>query len=70
LQKKKDVKGPWQARGVAGDDGTPNGKWICEPNERLEEGTYKIEVSDDKSWSYNGQSDKKGFVVIEGYEAD
>ena len=70
LQKRKDSKGPWQARGVAGDDGTPNGKWVCEPNERLEEGTYKIEVSDDKSWSYNGQSDKKGFVVIEGYEAD
>jgi len=70
LQKRKDSKGPWQARGLAGDDGTPNGKWVCEPNERLEEGTYKIEVSDDKSWSYNGQSDKKGFVVIEGYEAD
>lgn len=70
LQKKKDTYGPWQARGIAGDDGTPNGKWVCEPNERLEEGTYKVELSDEKSWSYNGESGKKGFVVIEGYEAD
>ncbi|MHC1777647.1 MAG: zinc ribbon domain-containing protein [Lentimicrobium sp.] len=70
LQKKKETFGPWQARGIAGDDGTPNGKWVCEPNQRLEEGTYKVEVSDEKSWSYNGQSGQKGFVVIEGYEAD
>ena len=70
LQRKKETFGPWQARGVAGDDGTPNGKWICEPNVRLEEGTYKVGVSDEKSWSYNGQSGQKGFVVIEGYEAD
>lgn len=70
LQRKKETFGPWQAKGVQGDDGTPNGKWICEPNVRLEEGTYKVEVSDEKSWSYNGQSGQKGFVVIEGYEAD
>lgn len=70
LQKKKETFGPWQARGVAGDDGTSNAKWVCEPNQRLEEGTYKVEVSDEKSWSYNGQSGQKGFVVIEGYEAD
>ena len=70
LEKRKDTKGPWQARGVAGDDGTPNGKWICEPNARLEEGNYKVIVSDEKSWSYNSQSGNKGFVVIEGYEAD
>jgi hypothetical protein len=70
LQKKKETFGPWQARGVAGDDGTSNAKWVCEPNQRLEEGTYKVEVSDEKSWSYNGQSGQKGFVVIEGYEAE
>ncbi|PKL58349.1 MAG: hypothetical protein CVV34_02745, partial [Methanomicrobiales archaeon HGW-Methanomicrobiales-5] len=70
LEKRKDTKGPWQARGLAGDDGTPNGKWICEPNARLEEGNYKVIVSDEKSWSYNSQSGNKGFVVIEGYEAD
>lgn len=70
LQKKKETYGPWQARGIAGDDGTPNAKWICEPNQRLEEGNYKVEVSDEKTWSYNGQSGQKGFVVIEGYEAD
>jgi len=70
LEKRRDTKGPWQARGVAGDDGTPNGKWVCEPNERLEDGNYKVIVSDEKSWSYNGQSGQKGFVIIEGYEAD
>jgi predicted amidophosphoribosyltransferase len=70
LQKRKEIFGPWQTGGIAGDDGTPNAKWVCEPNERLEEGTYKVEVSDEKSWSYNGQSGQKGFVVIEGYEAD
>ncbi|MBK6966048.1 MAG: zinc ribbon domain-containing protein [Bacteroidales bacterium] len=70
LQKKKETFGPWQASGVSGDDGTPNAKWVCELNQRLEEGTYKVEVSDEKSWSYNGQSGQKGFVVIEGYEAE
>ncbi|MCB9014816.1 MAG: zinc ribbon domain-containing protein [Lentimicrobiaceae bacterium] len=70
LQRKKETFGPWQARGAAGDDGTPNGKWICEPNIRLDDGNYKVSVSDDKSWSYNSQSGQKGFVVIEGYEAE
>jgi flagellar basal body-associated protein FliL len=68
--KKKESGGPWQARNAYGSDGTVNGKWICEPNARMEPGTYKVVVSDEKSWSYNTQSGRKGFVIIEGYETD
>jgi predicted amidophosphoribosyltransferase len=68
--RKKETGGPWQARNAYGSDGTVNGKWICEPNARMEPGTYKVVVSDEKSWSYNAQSGRKGFVIVEGYEAD
>jgi predicted amidophosphoribosyltransferase len=68
--KKKETGGPWQARNAYGSDGTVNGKWICEPNARMEPGTYKVVVSDEKSWSYNAESGRKGFVIVEGYEAD
>lgn len=68
--RKKETGGPWQARNAPGSDGTPNEKWICEPNARMEAGTYKVVVSDDKSWSFNTKSGRKGMVIIEGYEAD
>ena len=68
--KKNETGGPWQARNAPGSDGTENGKWICEPNARMEAGTYKIVVSDDNSWSFNGKSNRKGFVIVEGYELD
>ncbi len=68
--RKKETGGPWQARNAPGSDGTPNEKWICEPNARMEAGTYKVVVSDEKSWSFNTKSGRKGMVIIEGYEAD
>jgi predicted amidophosphoribosyltransferase len=68
--RKNEAGGPWQARNAPGSDGTLNGKWICEPNARMEAGTYKIEVSNENSWSYNGKSNRKGFVIVEGYELD
>jgi hypothetical protein len=68
--RKNETGGPWQARNAPGSDGTLNGKWICEPNARMEAGTYKIVVSNEDSWSYNGKSSRKGFVIVEGYEID
>lgn len=68
--KKKETGGPWQARNAPDSEGNPNGKWIVEPNARMEPGTYKIVVSDEKSWSFNAQSGRRGMVIVEGYEAD
>ncbi len=63
--------GPFPTRRIVSDDnGTPNTKWIFEPNIVLPAGKYKVEMSNKNTWSYNLKSDGKGFIIIEGYEAD
>lgn len=62
--------GPFQTKKtVAGDDGTPNAKWIFEPGVVLKPGSYRIEMPKEKkkTWSYNIDSEGKGFVIVEGY---
>ncbi len=70
MEGRKGASRAWQARNAPGADGKPMGRWICEPNERLEAGNYVLTVSDEKSWSTNSKAGKKGMVIIEGYEAD
>ena len=67
---KNETSSHCHARNATGSDGTTNGKWICEPNARMEADTDKIMVSDENSKSFNGKSNRKGFVIVEGYELD
>ncbi len=61
--------GPFMAkRFLRADDGTPNAKWIFEPNRILPAGKYKVNMSNEKTWSYNIESKGRGFIIIEGYE--
>ncbi|MEI6140583.1 MAG: zinc ribbon domain-containing protein [Mariniphaga sp.] len=60
------VIGTYQARGKAGTDGTTNGKWVAEPQVRLDPGVYYIQDSEPSTWSKNAQG--VGLLNIEGYE--
>lgn len=57
--------GPWQCIGSKGSGSVPC-YWTCHPNTVLPEGTYKVLVSPSETWSYNAESDGRGFVRIEG----
>jgi hypothetical protein len=62
------VHGTWQCTAINGSDGTPGAKWVCEPNVLLPVGTYKVVNSGEDTWSYNSESDRKGFIIVEGYK--
>lgn len=65
-----ETYGPFTTKSfAAGEDGTPNAKWIFEPGVLVKPGTYKIEMpkKTKKTWSYNVESEGKGFVIVEGY---
>lgn len=60
--------GPFRVvRMEAGDDGTPNAKWIFEPGIILEPGKYKIEQTGKRTLSHNVASAGQGFIKVEGY---
>jgi len=61
-----NVMGTYKAYGKKGKNGTPNAKWVAEPNKVLPKGTYFIWDSDFSTWSKNFVG--TGFVVVEGYE--
>lgn len=58
--------GTWHCRGMAGHDGTVNGKWVAEPVVTLKPGVYFIQDSEPVTWSKNFFG--TGFVEIMGYE--
>ena len=60
------VIGTFSAKGRAGTDGTTNGKWVAEPQVRLDPGVYYIQDSEPSTWSKNAQG--VGLLNIEGYE--
>ena len=60
------VIGTYPARGKAGTDGATNGKWVIEPQVRLDPGIYYIQDSQPSTWSKNAQG--VGILNIEGYE--
>lgn len=60
--------GPWQCTAQTADDGTPSAKWVCEPNAIVPAGKYKVVNSGEDTWSWNADSDRKGFIIIEGYQ--
>lgn len=60
------VIGTYPAKGKAGTDGTTNGKWVIEPQVRLDPGIYYIQDSQPSTWSKNDQG--VGLLNIEGYE--
>lgn len=64
--KDDNLIGAFPANGKPGINGTPNAKWIVEPNKVLEKGTYFIVDSDMATWSKNIVG--MGCIVIEGYE--
>lgn len=61
-----NVMGTYNAFGKKDKNGTPNAKWVAEPNKVLPKGTYFIWDSDFSTWSKNFVG--TGFVVVEGYE--
>jgi hypothetical protein len=60
--------GPWQCTAQTADDGTPSAKWVCEPNAIVPAGKYKVVNSGEDTWSWNSESDRKGFMIVEGYQ--
>jgi ribosomal protein L32 len=63
-----NVVGTFRASGRSGKNGTPNAKWVVEPNKLLAKGTYYIWDSDMTTWSKTFLG--SGFVVVEGYETE
>jgi hypothetical protein len=60
--------GPWQCTAQTADDGTPSAKWVCEPNAIVPAGKYKVVNSGEDTWSWNAESDRKGLMIVEGYQ--
>lgn len=58
----------FSARGEPGMGGVPNAYWIVEPNQVLTPGTYRIQVSDESSWSQNSETGGKGVTQVWGIE--
>lgn len=63
---KRNVYGPWTCETKADKAGTPNAILICHPNMVLPAGKYKLVNSEEKTWSFNSESGKRGLAVIEG----
>ena len=60
------VYGPWQAAGLVGQGGVFNAYWVVWPMAELPAGTYTVVDSSPETWSWNSQSDGRGFSRIEG----
>lgn len=58
--------GPWQATGREGQGGIVDAYWSVEPALSLSPGTYTIGVSNVATWSYNTESDNRGFATVKG----
>lgn len=61
--------GPWACSGLEGQGGVANAFWVANPDQQLPAGTYRLEVSNPASWSYNEQSGGCGFASVHGYPA-
>jgi hypothetical protein len=59
------IMGTFNASGISGINGTPNGKWVSEPHKILGKGTYFVFDSDMSTWPKNFVG--MGFILIEGY---
>lgn len=58
--------GSFRAQGQVGSDGIPNVKWVAEPGQLLEKGTYYIWDSDMSTWSKTPAGG--AYIIVEGYE--
>lgn len=65
---KRVTYGPWPCTTQNAEDGTPSAIWVCTPNVTVPAGKYKIINTGMKTWSWNADSGKKGFIIIEGYQ--
>lgn len=63
---KRNVYGPWTCETKADKAGTSDAIMICHPNVVLPAGKYKLVNSEEKTWSFNNESGKRGLAVIEG----
>lgn len=64
------VVATWSAQGLEGQGAVKNAFWLVKPNLDVPAGTYRIAVSDHRSWSYNAQSANGGFMILRGWERD
>ncbi len=62
----KDNKetGRWQAEVKSGKKETSSVLWEVEPDLAISPGIYYISTTDQKSWSFNAESNKAGFTSI------
>ncbi|MDG2122433.1 MAG: exo-alpha-sialidase [Verrucomicrobiales bacterium] len=60
------VFGPWQCEGRVGQGGVSSAYWEAWPMEVLPAGGYTVVDSSPATWSWNSQSDGRGFTVVRG----
>jgi len=61
------IYGPWQTSGRAGQGNVDNAYWEVKPNIEIKPGKYTVLDSNPATWSFNGASGSRGFVIIKGY---
>ncbi len=62
--KENKETGRWQAEVKSGKKETSSVLWEVEPDMALSPGIYYISTTDQKSWSFNNESNKAGFTSI------
>ena len=66
VDERRKEYGPWTCKTKPDKNGVPDALWICYPNVTLPTGKYRVINSDEKSWSFNLESGKRGMIIIEG----
>ena len=56
--------GPWEISAFAGESNAPNVNWVAEPRIVVPAGTYTVQDSEPKTWSYNATSGYRGFTIV------
>ncbi len=56
--------GPWETKGLPGQNNVPKATCVATPNEVIAAGTYKVIDSDPQTWSQNGGSNGLGFTNL------
>ena len=56
--------GPWETKGLPGQNGNENAHWIANPDVIIPAGMYTVIDSDPDTWSSNAESDYAGFSGV------
>lgn len=61
------VYGPWEVTAFAGHNNAPNVNWVARPRIVIPAGTYTVLDLEPETWSYNAESDKRGFAIVKAH---